>query len=195
MSVEVRPGRARRLFALLLLLLAGGLIYGLVDRVLIARYRFYQINQEQLQDRLEQLKRTAEIRPQLEALIGRIQQDRIASDQYLQQPSPALAAADLQQRVKTVVETAGGNLQSIQVLPTTEEGNLVKIAVGATITGDAESPQKILYGLESQTPLLFVDSLDIAARELRPRLPNGRVADYLRVQLTMQLEVSGYLRK
>jgi general secretion pathway protein M len=61
--------------------------------------------------------------------------------------------------------------------------------------GDTDSLRKILYDLESQTPLLFVDNLDVSARENRPRLPNGRLASYTRVQLSVQFEVSGYLRK
>ena len=128
-------------------------------------------------------------------MIASIQQDRNITAQYLPQFAPALAAADLQQRVKAVVEAVGGTLRSTQALPPVEEGNAVKVAVNATVSGDTESLQKILYDLESQTPLLFIDNLDVSAREIRQRLPNGRLADYTRVQLNIQFEVSGYLRK
>ena len=63
------------------------------------------------------------------------------------------------------------------------------------MTGDLDSVRKVLYALESQTPLLFVNNLQVAARENRPRLPDGRMADYIRVQLNTLFEVSGYLRK
>ena len=56
----------------------------------------------------------------------------------------------------------------------------MKVAVNATVSGDTDSLQKILHDLESQTPLLFVDNLDVSAREVRQRLPNGRLAGYSR---------------
>lgn len=192
----ILPGWGHRLAALaLLVLLVGGTLYLLVDQLLIARYRFYQTRLEQQQQRLGQLERMAASREPLQQLIVKIQQDRGVTAQYLPQSAPALAAADLQQRVKMVVEAAGGALQSTQALPPVEEGGAVKVAVSATMTGDTGALRKVLYELESQTPLLFVDNLEVTARETRPRLPTGRLADYSRMQLSVQLEVSGYLRK
>ena len=196
MTATTLPGRGQRLAALsLLVLLAGGMFYLLVDQMLIARYRFYQARLEQQQGRLEQLERIAASREPIQQLIARIQQDRGVTAQYLSQSAPALAAAELQQRVKAVVEAAGGTLRSTQALPPVEEGNAVKVTVSVAMTGDTGSLRKILYDLESQTPLLFVDNLEVTARETRPRLPDGRVASYTRVQLNAQFEVSGYLHK
>lgn len=196
MSAVAKPGWGQRLGALaLLLLLVIGAFYLLVDQILIARYRFYQERQEQNQGRLEQLQRMAASHEPVQGLITKIQQDRNVTTQYLPQPTPSLAAADLQQRVKMAVEAAGGTLRSTQSLPPVEEGNTVKVTVNATVTGDIESLRKILHSLESQTPLLFVDNLEVSAREIRQRLSNGRMSDDTRVQLSVQFEVSGYLRK
>ncbi len=196
MTAATGLGWGHRVAALLLLLLlVGSALYLLVDRILIARYHYYHDALEQLQGRLEQLERMAAIREPIQQLITSIQQDRTLTTQYLPHSAPALAAADLQQRVKMVVEAAGGTLQSTQVLPPTEEGNAVKVIVSAAINGDIDSLRKVLYDLEAQTPLLFVDNLQVSARENRPRLPSGRFANYTRVQLSTQFEVSGYLRK
>ncbi len=196
MAAANRPGWGQRLAALALLaLLMAGVLYLLVDQALIARYRYYRTHLEQQQGRLEQLERMAASREPIQRLIAGIQQDRNAAAQYLPQSAPSLAAAELQQRVKTVVEAAGGTLRSTQALPPAEEGNAVKVTVSAAMTGDTESLQKILHALEAQTPLLFVDNLDVTARENRPRLASGRLASYSRIQLTVQFEVSGYLRK
>ncbi|MGB5062902.1 MAG: type II secretion system protein GspM [Candidatus Competibacter sp.] len=196
MTAATVPGWGQRLGALVLLLLVvAGTLYLVVERGLIVSYRFYKERLEQQQVRLEQLERMAASREPIQQLIASIQQDRNITAQYLPQFAPSLAAADLQQRVKAVVEAVGGTLRSTQALPPVEEGNAVKVAVNATVSGDTESLQKILYDLESQTPLLFIDNLDVSAREIRQRLPNGRLADYTRVQLNIQFEVSGYLRK
>lgn len=195
MTAMTAPGLGHRLVALLLLLVVGSGLYLLVDRVLVAQYHHYQTLLEQQQGRLIQLERMTATQEPIRQLIARIQQDRNISAQYLPQSAPALAAADLQQRIKTVIESAGGTLQSIQSLPPAEESGTVKVAVSVTATGDTAMLQKVLYELETQTPLLFVDNLDVTARETRPRLSSGRAAGYTRVQLYVQLEVSGYLRK
>jgi general secretion pathway protein M len=196
MAASTASDWSQRLAALALLaLVAGGAFHLVVDRGLLGRYRYYQAQMEQLQGRLEQLERMAASREPIQQLIARIEQDRSVAAQYLPQSAPALAAAELQQRVKAVVEAAGGTLRSTQALPPVEEGNAVKVTVSAAMTGDTDSLRKILYDLESQTPLLFVDNLEVTARETRPRLPGGRLASYSRVQLNTQFEVSGYLHK
>ncbi len=195
MGAAPAPGRGHRLAALLLLLLASGALYLVVDQGLVGRYRYYQNSLEQHQGRLAQLDRMAATLDPVRQLIARIQQDRGVTAQYLPQSVPALAAAELQQRLKAMVEAVGGTLQSIQALPPIEEAGAVKVTISAVMNGDAGGLQKVLYDLESQTPLLFVDNLEVTARATRPRLPNGRYASYTRTQLNVQFEVSGYLRK
>ena len=189
-------GWGQRLAALMLLVvLISSAFYLLVERLWMPRYRYYQSHLEQQTGRLEQLERIAGSGQRIQQLLGVIQKDRIAAAQYLPQSTPPLAAAELQQRVKAVVEAAGGTLRSTQAVPPTEEGDTIKVAVSASFTCDTESLQKIVYQLEAQTPLLFLDNLDVSARENRPRLANGRVASYTRIQLNVQLEVAGYIRK
>lgn len=195
MDASTTPGLGHRLAALLLLLLAGSVLYLVVDQGLVGRYRYYQLALDQGQQRLAQLERMAATREPVQQLITTIQQDRGVTVQYLPQSVPALAAADLQQRLKAMVEAAGGTLQSIQALPPADEAGAVKVTISAVMNGDTGSLQKVLYNLESQTPLLFVDNLEVSARMTRPRLSNGRYATYTRMQLNTQFEVSGYLRR
>jgi general secretion pathway protein M len=195
MGVATEPGWGHRLAALLLLLCVGGALYLVVDQWLVGRYRYYQNSLERHQERLAQLERMAATREPVQQLIAKIQQDRNVNAQYLPQSAPALAAAELQQRIKAVVEAAGGTLQSTQALPPVEEGGAVKVAISAIMNGDTGSLQQVLHNLESQTPLLFVDNLELSARATRPRLSSGRYASYTRMQLNVQFEVAGYLRK
>lgn len=195
MAAATVPGLGHRVIALLLLSLVVGALYLAVDRVLVAKYRYYRAHLEQQEGRIAQLERMAASREPIQRAIAGIQQDPAIATQYLPQSAPSLAAAELQQRVKGIVEAVGGTLRSTQALPPIEEGGAVKVTVSAAMTGDTESLGKILYELESQTPLLFVDNLDVTARENRPRLASGRLANYSRIQLNVQFEVSGYLRK
>ena len=189
------PSQMHRLAALLLLALMMGLFYMLVDRVWIGQYRLYQTNAERQQDRLHNLQRLATARPELEKAIQSIRDDQRTAAYFLPPAPPTLAAADLQQRVKSLVEGSGGSLLSVQALPAVEEGGVVRVAVSIALQGNVDSLQKMLHSLESQVPLLFVDNLEVTARQFRPRLPDGSVAPYTRIQLNGQFEVSGYLRK
>ena len=195
MNPASAPGLAQRLTALLLLALVIGLGYGLIDQVWMGQYRHYEMHAERLQDRLQNLQRLATARPELEKAIQTIHDDQRTAAYFLPPAQPTLAAADLQQRVKNLVEGAGGSLLSVQALPAMEEGEVVRVAVGVTLQGDLSVLQKTLHSLESQVPLLFVDHLEVTARQIRPRLPDGKVAPYNRIQLNGQFEVSGYLRK
>lgn len=195
MGTATAPGWGHRLAALSLLLCVGGALYLTVDQWLVGRYRYYQNSLERHQERLAQLERMAATREPVQQLIAKIQQDRNVTAQYLPQSAPALAAAELQQRIKAVIEAAGGTLQSTQALPPVEEGGAVKVAISAIMNGDTGSLQQVLHNLESQTPLLFVDNLELSARQTRPRLSSGRYASYTRMQLNVQFEVAGYLRK
>ena len=189
------PSLGHRLAALLLLALVVSLFYVLVDQLWMGRYRIYQTNAERLLDRLHSLERLAAVRPELENAIQTIRNDQRTATYFLPPAPPALAAADLQQRVKSLVEGAEGTLLSIQALPVVEEGGMVRVAVSAVLQGNVDALQKVLHSLESQVPLLFVDNLEVTARQFRPRLPNGTIAPYTRVQLSSQMEISGYLRK
>lgn len=195
MNPPSSPSQLHRLAALLLLALIVGLFYVMVDQIWMGQYRLYQTNTERLLDRLHNLQRLATARPELEKAIQSIRDDQRTAAYFLPPAPPVLAAADLQQRVKSLVEGAGGNLLSVQALPVVEEGGVVRVAVGVTVQGDVGMLQKTLHSLESQVPLLFVDNLEVSARQFRPRLPDGKIAPYTRVQLNSQFEISGYLRK
>ncbi|MCP5195267.1 MAG: type II secretion system protein M [Gammaproteobacteria bacterium] len=195
MNSSSSPTLGHRLAALLLLALTIGLFYLMMDQGWMGRYRDYQSHIERLQDRLNNLQRLAIARPELERAIQGLRNDQRTAAYFLPPTSPALAAADLQQRVKSLVEGAGGDLLSVQALPVIEEGGVVRVAVSVTLQGSVDTLQKTLYGLESQVPLLFMDDLQVTARQFRPRLPDGKIAPYTRTQLNVQFEVAGYLRK
>ncbi len=173
-------------------------IYWFIDGVLIAKYRFYQTNIEELQTRLQIFDNMLATRDELTAKIQQVRQDQSFKTHLLQQVSPTLAATDLQQRVKRVVESSGGELVSTQILPVTEEGGFSRVAINISLTGDMEVIQKMLYDLESKTPLLFVNNLQVTARTLRRRRYSRRNRNTpveTTVQLTVQFELAGYMRR
>ncbi len=194
MATLEQGGNIHRIVSLLLLLtlVAGG--YWLVDGVLLAKHQFYQHNIEQLQNRLQRYQALLNTREGLEAQIQGIQQNQLDKTYYLGQASPTLAATHLQQQAKKAVKSIGGSLVSTQILPVADESGFSKVAIRVQMTGDTVVIQKVLYALESARPLLFVDNFRVRSRIIRRRA-RDRKSTTEQVQLTLQLELSGYMRQ
>lgn len=105
----------------------------------------------------------------------------------------ALAAADLQNIVKSVVNDAGGQLTSTQVLPGKAETGFNRIAIRVRMTGSIETMQNVLRNLEANIPLLIVDQLDITTvrvgRQQRNAKPDNSIS-----QLNVSFQVVSFMR-
>ncbi len=108
---------------------------------------------------------------------------------YLEGASEALVAADLQNRVKTVVQDNGGVLNSTQILETTSESGFRRLAVRARMSASMEALYKVLYDLETQRPFLFIDNIDINARTVR--MPDRKRET---VELIVSFDLFGFMR-
>ncbi|NJN46350.1 MAG: hypothetical protein HC808_07610 [Candidatus Competibacteraceae bacterium] len=129
------PSPFHRLAAVLLLLLVIAGLDWFVEDIVLAKHKFYQLNIEQLQERLQRANAMLAQRPELEQRINNIKQNDTINAYYLNQSSPTIAATDLQQRVKAAVEANGGELTSVQILPVTTEGAFSRVAIRAQMTG------------------------------------------------------------
>lgn len=194
MKITREPSAMHRLTAVLLLLLIVVAVDWVVEEVVLARHEYYQEHIERIQDRLERANSLLAQRPELEKQIKRVKQNESSNAYYLNQASPTIAATDLQQRVKTAIESNGGQLMSTQILPETSEGAFTKVAIRVQMTGDTEALQKTLYALEAQTPLLFVDNIQIRARPVRQPRRSRTEQPSVQISLTTQFELAGYLR-
>jgi general secretion pathway protein M len=188
------PSPLQRLIAVLLLLLLLAGLDWVVEEVVLAKHEFYRLSIEQQQERLQRANAMLAKRPELEERINKIKQNDTINAYYLKQSSPTIAATDLQQRVKTAVESNGGELMSVQILPVTSEGAFSKIAIRAQMTGDTEALQKAFHDLESSPPALFIDNIQIRARPIRRPRRSRTEQPTTSIQLTTQFELAGYMR-
>lgn len=101
--------------------------------------------------------------------------------------SEALAAAALQNTIKTAVARAGGELRSTQPLTTSEEKGFRRIAVRALLTTDAEGLRTLLHAVDAARPLLFVEAL-----EVRGRAVSRRDGEPEEPQLDIRIDVTGF---
>lgn len=187
-------GKRHCLAAVALLLSTVFAGFGLLAWPLIGKYQFYQVNIEQLQERLQRLNGMLATRELLAARLQQLRQDGAIDAYYLKESSPTLAATELQQKVKQIIEANGGSLASTQILPAIEEDIFSRVAIQVRLTGDTELLQKLVYTLESNPPLLFVNNLQVVGREIRQRSGPGNEI-HTRLQLQIQFELAGYMRR
>jgi len=109
------------------------------------------------------------------------------------QTKPSLAAAELQKRLKEMVQNADGEISSTQVLPNKDEDGLLRITVKVKLTGDMEMLRALLFEIDVEKPLMMIENLTIVPapkkrnRKTRKREQTGKVV--------VTLEVSSYIRK
>ena len=185
-------------------LLSRTLALGLLALALLGGFRLvvaplmaaFQDNAARIEDAEILLQRYLALAEQRQAMSNRLaeQQELAASAAgYLEGPSDALAAAQLQDRVKSVIEGTGGELRSTQILPAVAvEGDAgirraaLQVQFAVTIEGLAET----LYELESGQPYLLIEQLTVREQRTRHR---RRDEPETEANLDISLELSGYL--
>jgi general secretion pathway protein M len=155
------PGGARsRALALGLLLLALLAAVAILAMPLTLVHRHYDQKIEDLNDRLARYQRVAATRAEL---TRRLEQVRALDGRrfYLRNAGPALAAGEIQDLEKSLIEAQGGRLASMQIQPHRDEGAFRRIAVNVQLLGSIGTMQSILQALETNEPFLFVDNLNV----------------------------------
>ncbi len=196
---------AHRLVALLLVLLIGAAGYQVFKTVWLGRYRLYSNTLAQLESRLAHYQTLLAKQSAIAKELAKARKDNLASEYYLPQNAPPLAATALQQRVSQIVQASGGSLNSSQILPATKDHGFTRVAVRIQLTGDIETLQKTFYDLESKPPMLFINNVSVRSRVIRRRNPvrrgaGGRIIRpkkpyHTDIQLLTGFEVHGYMRK
>jgi general secretion pathway protein M len=181
-----------RLAAVLLLITAILGAYTLLVEPIIVGYGDTNWDIEEARDQLARFERAAAMRPALVKQMKDFEAQRKSQGYFLTGSTDAVAAAGLQDQVHALVADKGGTLQSIQPMPGVEEQGLMRITLRVQMTGTTETLFDVLYALESGSPILFIDNLDIQNRN---SVAAGTDADGEAGSLTVAFDLSGYLPK
>lgn len=120
------------------------------------------------------LKKYQQILAGKDAIVGNIaaiKQQHENQGYFNNQGTSALASAQMQEFIKQAIVQAGGQLSSTQVLPPTNKDKFSRITVSVRMTGNIEVLRAVLYKLETATPLIVIEQLDIRPmRSIRNRV-------------------------
>jgi hypothetical protein len=108
-------------------------------------------------------------KPQLEAKLTSLRETRKADDSKLiEGQTPSLAAAQLQEIVKSTITGRGGTISSERVGKPEDLGKfkVISVSVDASIP-DSRALSEILYSIETRTPNLVIKELDTRVKNYR----------------------------
>jgi hypothetical protein len=136
------------------------------------------------EDLLERRRLIVAQRPALEAELAevtrRLEERR---DQWLQGPTSALAASELQTLVKNLAVQAGAEVRSERILPLIERGEgLQEVPIEITVASGLRETVRLLYDLEHTSKTLTVQDLKVrvvAVGQPRDLLTTFTVSGYL----------------
>jgi len=181
--------------AIMLLVIALLLVYLLVFHWFILRHGEYA---EEIGDLRTQLSRFQTVASQREALQTRLSQIRSSqkdADLFLEDPEFDEAAASMSGRIGEMVRTQADEACQIvsrqPVRPKVQE-RFQKVTVNVRMRCDAEDFLQILYRMETGTPLMLVDDLNIIRPRTRRRTRNAQPE--AQGALDIRFNVSGYLK-
>ena len=195
----LQPGSL--LSRLLALGLLAALLIGSYVLVVVPLLGTYEDNAAAIEQAETILRRQQALAAQQPQLIERLEEAKAQADAaagYLQGPSDALAAAQLQDRVKEVVEASGGELRSTRILPAEDvdaspgtRRTALRVQMMVSIEGLAE----ILYGLESGQPYVLIDELTVRSQRERRQRRRNQTTTESDPMLDVNLELSGFVRE
>ena len=122
-----------------------------------------------LRDQEQQLRVEIAQRPQLEARLGEVRQFEAANPGFLPENTRELASAGLVQRLQQVVSAASPNPNACQITAQTptdmpSQEPFPRVMVQVRLRCGMGELAAILHALESGSPQLFIDNLDLLSR-------------------------------
>jgi general secretion pathway protein M len=154
-------------------------------------HRHYDEALVDARDKLERYRRVTGTREELQLRFDKFKTERNAKSYYLKSNNPALAAAEIQEFAKNIIESSTGKLTSMQVLPPKDEDKYRQVAVNVQFSGTVPAIRKILFKLETSQPYMFVDNFVIRSL-MGNQQKNQPTVD---PDMMVQFDLSGYMLK
>jgi general secretion pathway protein M len=144
--------------------------------------------------RLAILKRTTVEGQSLEPQYERLKRYHLSDKRYLKSTSNSLAAAEIQQLIKSIIVPTDGEILSTQIINKKSDDPIRQITLKVRLRGSLSSLVTILYKIETGNPYLFIEDLNIRSRIINRRRLRNRDVEQSPAVLDVQFNVSGYIR-
>lgn len=152
---------------------------------------FYAEQQLALSERLTTYNKMLRQKAHLEERLTLVNNQLKNSELFFRSATAELAGAELQRRIRSLVDTTDARLISTQNLGVTNEAGQSKIAVRVRLTGDMDAVSKILYELEAEAPVTIIQNLSMRAKRVSVR--RNRQSDVQHF-IDINFDLIGFLR-
>lgn len=176
------------LISVALLLLVILVVASFIVSPLMKQYEQYQLELTKDARLLQQLGAVAESKQELQQTFQMFETQELSSWLY-DLAEPAAVALDVQRRVSAEIAKNSGQLRTISPMPTKRKDDYLLVGVQVNFTADYESVLQILKALETDKPLLAIDTLRLA-----PIAYRARAGELERQQLNVQMTVTTFVR-
>lgn len=157
----------QRWLAVGLLVLVVLLVGAVLIMPLVSKWLDLHETRNSLAFRLQQYERILAHKDKAVADIDHIREQNESLGYFNSQKTDALASAEMQNFIKQAIVDAGGQLSSTQAIPVSVKDGFSRITVRVRMTGNSEVLRAVLYKIETATPLIIIDQIDI--RPMRGR--------------------------
>jgi len=196
MNVQLIPDKkSARSTAVMLLIISLLLVYLLLFHWFFLRHREYAVELDQLRDQLGRFESVAATRDAAEQQLQDIRNSREDANLFLAEADFNEAAAAMSDRLGQMIRTnADADCQIVSrqpVRPRVQE-RYERVTVNVRMRCQPADLLNILYRLESEVPMLIIDSLNI----IRPRSRRRVSVDSVGAEaLDIRFNMSGYLNQ
>jgi general secretion pathway protein M len=155
------PNLQQRWLAVGLLVLAILLLGSLLVMPIVSKSLELAEEKENLVFKLQKYERTLAKKAVVQTSMAQIRQHQQEQSYFNTKTTPSLVSADLQEVIKKTIVESGGQLSSTQALSEIEKDKFMLVTVSVRMTGNMETLRAVLYKLETSTPLILIDQMDI----------------------------------
>lgn len=191
--IQLAPKQSKAA-ALALLVLVMALVAVAIATPVWLLNRRYDMAIEDATTRLQRYSKIAGMREGLQKKLADVR-SLATTRHYLKNATPALAATELQELVKSILDATGGKLNSIQILPHKDEGIYRQVTVSLQLSAPLSALKPMLHKLESARPYLFIDNFSVRAPFIFAQRPANVPAPTAEPELTIQFDLTGYALK
>ncbi|MFZ2450705.1 MAG: general secretion pathway protein GspM [Methylobacter sp.] len=143
--------------------------------------------------KLQQYQRILAKKDAVVASMDKIQAQHDEQGYFNSQQTDALASAEMQNFIKKTIVDAGGQLSSTQAIPVSVKDGFSRITVRVRMTGNSEVLRAVLYKIETSTPLIIIDQIDIRPMRGRRSMVTHKIE--MSNDLNVNFQAVSFMRK
>ena len=164
----------RRLLALAIMFGAAGFVSLAIAMPVIGAFSAQSDAIAQSQQTLAAYERRAAMRPAVEAALKEMTRREARLNDSIEGTSTELAASNVQNLVKSIVESDQVQVESVQNLPPADTGGFQYVDVQYDLTVPMTRLKDVVYRIETNVPFLFLENVDVRGPDgIQTVDPNG----------------------